>query len=98
MPTFITTLRFTAQGLQNIRETTKRAAAFKASAKKIGVKVQGAYWTLGRNDGLLIFDAPDEETATAAMLGLSAEGNVHTETARAYGAAEMDKMLVQLKT
>ena len=70
MATFISTIKFTEQGIQNIKDTCKRANAFKATAKKMGVKVQGIYWTLGRFDGLLLIDAPDEETATALMLDL----------------------------
>jgi len=41
MATFITTIKFTEQGIQNIRESPKRAAAFKSAAKKLGVKVTG---------------------------------------------------------
>ena len=61
MATFVTTLKFTPQGITNSHETTKRAAAFKAAAKKLGVKVTEQLWTLGRFDGLLVFEAPDEE-------------------------------------
>jgi uncharacterized protein with GYD domain len=97
MPAFIATIRFTDQGLANVKDTTKRAAAFKSAAKKLGVKVQEVYWTLGPFDGLLIFDAPDDATATAAMLQLGGSGNVHTQTARAYKASEMDDVLAKLK-
>jgi uncharacterized protein with GYD domain len=96
MATFITTTRFTQKGLQGIRETGKRSAAFKAAAKKLGVKVTGVYWTLGAFDSLIIFDAPDEETATAAMLSLAAEGNVTTTTARAFAAGEIEKIVGML--
>ena len=58
MATFITTIKFTQQGIKAIDETTKRAAALKASAKKMGVKVTDIYWTLGDHDGFLIFEAP----------------------------------------
>ncbi len=93
MATFITTLKFTQQGIKGIGDTTQRAAAFKAAAKKLGVKVTGTYWTLGDHDGVLIFEAPDDETATTALLHLGATGNVHTTTVRAFTAAEMDKIL-----
>jgi uncharacterized protein with GYD domain len=93
MATFIATIKFTQQGIQNIHESPKRAAAFKAAAKKMGVKVTDVYWTLGYFDGVLIFEAPDEDTATAAMLHLSLQGNVHTTTARAFGSTEMDKIV-----
>jgi uncharacterized protein with GYD domain len=93
MATFITTIKFSEKGLQAIHESPKRAAAFKSAAKKMGVKVRDIYWTLGYFDGVLIFEAPDDETATAAMLHLSSQGNVHTTTARAFGSTEMDKVV-----
>jgi uncharacterized protein with GYD domain len=93
MATFLTTIKFTAQGIKAISETTCRAAALKSAAKKLGAKVTATYWTLGAFDGLLIFEAPDDETATALMLRLAAIGNVQTTTSRAFTAAEMDKVL-----
>ena len=96
MPSFITTIKFTEKGLQEIRETGTRAAAFKAAAKKLGVKVTGTYWTLGAFDGVIIFESPDDETATAVMLSLSAQGNVTTTTARAFGMSEIEKVVTML--
>jgi len=93
MATFITTIKFTEKGIESIRATTKRAAAFKAAVKKMNVNVTGQYWTLGEFDGLLIFEAPNDEAATAAMLHLGSLDNVHTSTARAFVASEMDKVL-----
>jgi uncharacterized protein with GYD domain len=96
MATFITTIRFTEKGLDAIRDTSKRAAAFKSAARKMGVKTSQIYWTLGAFDGLIIFDAPDDETATAAMLYLSSQDFVHTNTVRAFDAAEIDKVVGML--
>jgi uncharacterized protein with GYD domain len=93
MATFITTLQFTAQGIKAVRDTCERATAFKGTARKLGVKVTGLYWTLGGFDGVLVCEAPDEETATAALLHLGSLGNIRTQTARAYDAAEMQKIL-----
>ena len=96
MATYISTFKFTEKGVQGIRNTTKRAAAFKAAAKKMGVKTTGVYWLLGRYDGLLIFEAPDDKTATAAMLYVASQGNVKTSTSRAFDAAEMEKVIAAL--
>lgn len=96
MATFITTVKFTPQGIKGVAETTKRAAALKAAAKKLGVKVKDIYWTLGEHDGFMIFEAPDDETATALPLHLGAMGNVQPTTCRAFTAAEMDKILAKL--
>ena len=93
MATFVATLRFTEQGTREVANTTKRAAALKGAAKKLGVKVNTVLWTLGAFDGLMVFEAADDETATALMLQLGALGNVHTTTTRAFTALEMDKIL-----
>ena len=96
MATFITTINFTQQGIKGIGETTKRAAALRAAGKKLGVKVTDIYWTLGEHDGVLIFEAPDDEAATSLLLHLGAAGNVHTSTCRAFTAPEMDKIIAKV--
>jgi uncharacterized protein with GYD domain len=93
MATFVTTIRFAEQGIKNVRDTTKRQVAFRAAAKKLGVKVTTFLWTLGSLDGVIVYEAPDDETATALMLQTSSLGNVVTQTMRAFSAAEMDKIL-----
>jgi uncharacterized protein with GYD domain len=93
MATYITAIKFTAQGITNVRDTCKRAEAFRAQALKLGGSVKEVYWTLGAFDGVLIFDVPDDNTATALMLHLGAQGFVQTQTARAFTASEMQKIL-----
>ena len=97
MATFITTVHFTERGIQAVRDTCERAAAFKAAARKLGVKVSGLYWTLGAFDGVIVLEAPDEGTATAALLHLGSLGNIRTQTALAYDPAEMQKVLGLLR-
>jgi uncharacterized protein with GYD domain len=96
MATFITTIKYTQQGIRAIDASTKRAAALKATAKKMGVKVTDIFWTLGDYDGLLILEAPNDETAASLLLHLGALGNVHTTTVRAFNAAEMDAILAKM--
>lgn len=93
MATYVATIRFTEQGMVDIQETCKRAAGIKATAKKIGAKVIDIYWTMGAFDGLIVFEAPGDETATALMLRISSAGNVQTQTARAFTSVEMEKIL-----
>jgi uncharacterized protein with GYD domain len=96
MATFITTVHFTEQGIKAVRDTCNRAAAFRAAAEKMGIKVTGIYWTLGAFDGVIVCEAPDEETATGALLHLGSLGNIRTQTVRAYDAAEMQTILGRL--
>jgi uncharacterized protein with GYD domain len=42
---------------------------------------------------VIVCEAPDEATATAALLHLGSLDNIRTQTARASNAAEMEKIL-----
>jgi uncharacterized protein with GYD domain len=93
MPTYVALINFTEQGVRNFRETRQRADNFRAMAGEAGVTVREVFWLLGRYDGLLLLDAPDEATVTGLMLALGALGNVRTDTLRAFDAAEMASIL-----
>ena len=66
MATYIALLHYTDQGIRNVKDTVKRAAAAKDVAAKMGVKLTELFWTLGQYDLALIAEAPDEETMTEA--------------------------------
>lgn len=97
MATFIALLNFTDQGIANIKDTTKRADAIAKAVQKSGTKVKDIYWTLGGYDGVLILDAPDDETAAAVLLGIGRLGNVSSETLRAFGRDEIPAILAKVK-
>jgi uncharacterized protein with GYD domain len=84
---------FTHQGITNVKDTTKRADAFKTAAKKAGCTVKESYWTQGQYDAVIILDAPDDAFATAVLMSLGKLGNVSTETLRAFTAAELGPIL-----
>jgi uncharacterized protein with GYD domain len=93
MATYIVLGQFTDQGIKNVKKTTERARAIKDLAKKCGVTVKEIYWTLGQQDTVTIVEAPDEESATAFLLSAAGQGNLRTQSLRAFSAAEMDKIL-----
>ena len=68
MPIYVTLLHYTERGVHHVKDTVKREEAFKTRAKKHGVTFKDAIWTLGAHDGVLVFEAPDDETATAVIL------------------------------
>jgi uncharacterized protein with GYD domain len=95
MPTYISLINWTEQGVKAFKDTTKRADAAKAAAKRIGGRLNDIYWTIGAYDLVAITEFPDDETATAFMLALSSEGNVRTETLRGYNATEIAAIIAK---
>jgi uncharacterized protein with GYD domain len=93
MATYIVLIQFTDQGIRGVKDSPKRAAAFKAAAKKAGVTVKAFYWTLGRYDMISILEAPNAEAVTVVGLSVGKLGNVRTETLQAFDRAAMDAIL-----
>ena len=97
MITYIGLLSFTDKGLHAIKDTTKRAAAAKETAKKTGVHMRDIFWTLGEYDVICVLEAEDEAALAAFSIATAQQGNVRTRTLRAFSASDMDKILAKVK-
>ena len=95
MASYILLGTFTEQGIRNIKDTTKRADAIRAAAKKSGISVSEMYWTLGRYDVAAIFDAPSAEAMTALALSIGALGNVRTQILPAFTEDEIGPIVAK---
>ena len=93
MPTYIALLKWTGQGIGSVKDSPSRLDAGRKAFKKIGVKIKDTYLTMGRYDLVCIIDAPDDESYASAMLSLGSQGNVQTETLRAFTEAEFRKIV-----
>ena len=56
MVTYVVLGSFTDQGARNVKDSPKRADAFKEMAKTFGVTVKEIVWTQGRYDIVTILD------------------------------------------
>ncbi len=96
MATYIVLIKFTDQGIRNVKQSPERAKAAIAAAEKLGIKVKDRYRTLGAYDGVLIVDAPDDETISAWALSRGSQGNTRTQTMRAFSTNEMNNILAKI--
>ena len=96
MATYISLSSFTGQGIRSVKESTRRADAVKEAAKKFGAQLTQIYWTLGQYDVVAVIEAPDDKSAAAFAMGVSAAGNVRSQTLRAFTREEMNAILGKL--
>lgn len=96
MPTYITLLSFTQQGIQKIKESPKRLDAAKKAYESMGAKVKDFYLVLGRYDIVLVAEAPNDETIAKVALALGSLGNVRSETLPAFTEGEYRKIIAAL--
>jgi len=93
MPTYIALLNWTQQGISRIEDSPSRLDAGRAAFKEMGVEIKDVYMTMGRFDHVCIIEAPDDETYATAMLSLASQGNVSTETLKAFNEDQYRRIL-----
>ncbi len=84
MPTYITLIKWTDQGIRNVKESPQRLDATRKAIEATGGKLVGFYLTMGRYDAVLISEAPSDEAVAALVLSAGSQGSVRTETMKAF--------------
>jgi uncharacterized protein with GYD domain len=96
MPTYIQLLKWTQQGITNVSASAGRLDAGREAFKKMGVELRAVYLTMGRYDIVCVIEAPDDETYAKATLALGSQGNVSTETLKAFSEDQYRKIIGSL--
>ena len=96
MPSYIMLGRYTQQGIESVKEAPGRIAGNKERAQAAGITIKDVYMTMGEYDQVVIFEAPSDEVAMGALVGLGMQGMVRSTTMRAFTLDEMGAILKQL--
>jgi uncharacterized protein with GYD domain len=84
MPTYISLINWTDQGIRDVKESPQRFDAFKKVLEDAGGKVIGFYLTMGRYDLVLITEGTSDEAAASLVLSTASRGAIRTETMKAF--------------
>jgi uncharacterized protein with GYD domain len=93
MATYILLATYTEQGIKTIKDTVKRSQGVSELAKKAGLTMKETYWVLGPYDVMAVFEAPSDEAMTAFALSVAQQGNIKTQTLRAFAEKDMAGIL-----
>jgi uncharacterized protein with GYD domain len=93
MPTYVAMLKWTPQGLQNLKQSPSRLDAARKSFESAGAKMKDFYMVTGHHDMIAIIDAPDDASLARALLTTAAQGSVTTETCRAFTENEYRQII-----
>ena len=96
MPTYVTLMNWTDQGVRTVRDTVDRRGQADELAQKHGATIEEVYWTVGPYDIVTVVRAPDDESVTAMLLELGSAGNLRTTTLRAYDRDQMSGIIQRL--
>ena len=93
MATYVLLTRFTPKGVENVRDSPNRTEDARAMVESVGGTWNDFFVTMGRYDGVVIADFPDDATAALAALTLASSANVTTETLRAFTLDEFRQLV-----
>jgi uncharacterized protein with GYD domain len=96
MPTYITLVKWTQKGVQDVKESPNRLDAAKKVFRAAGGELKQFFLVSGQYDMIVISEAPDDETIARISLTLGSGGSIRTETVRAYTEAEYRNVIATL--
>lgn len=96
MPTYMTLVHYTQQGIESIKDSPARLDTAKALYRSLGGEIKSFYLAMGKYDVIFISEAPDDETATKLVLTIGSTGAIRTETLRIFTEEEYRKLISEL--
>jgi uncharacterized protein with GYD domain len=93
MPTYLSLLSWTQDGVKKVKESPSRLEAGKKAFQAAGAKIISAHSLMGRYDMAILSEAPDDLTLARLALSLASLGNVRTETMRAFTEDEYRQII-----
>ena len=96
MATYVTLMRFTEQGIRNIKESPAHLEAAKKLFQSAGAEIKSFYLALGNYDAVVVTEGPSDEVAARLALSIGVMGNVRTDTMRVFNESEYRKLISAL--
>ena len=96
MSNYVILVRFTDQGIQNIKDGPARLDAARKSYEAVGAKIKDFYLTMGAYDAVAIIEAPDDQTMAKLSLEVGSKGTSRSETLRAFSEDEFRSIVAAL--
>jgi uncharacterized protein with GYD domain len=96
MPTYITLLKWTPQGLQNVKQSPSRVDAARKAFQVVGVTMKSFFMVTGRYDMVAVVEAPDDAALAKALLATTSMGSITSETCRAFSEDEYRQIIAGL--
>ena len=96
MATYILLVRWTQQGIGNIKKSPARLDEAKQAFQAMGAELKEFYLVTGQYDMVVVAEAPDDETIAKLILSVGSRGAVRTETLRAFTEEQYREIIAAL--
>jgi uncharacterized protein with GYD domain len=93
MPKYLLKVSYTSEGVQGVMKEggTGRRDTIAALASGLGGTIESFYFAFGEDDVIVIAEFPDDKTAAAVSLTVSASGAASVDTVKLLTPEEVDE-------
>ncbi|GGG18330.1 GYD domain-containing protein [Caldovatus sediminis] len=84
MAHYVMLLNWTDQGMRAVSESPRRLDAARKALEEMGGRIGSVLMTMGQYDLVLLYEAPDDAVAARFTLMLGQQGNVRTQSLKAF--------------
>ncbi len=96
MPNYINLVRFTEDGIRNIKDSPKRLDATREYLQSLGGKITGYFLTMGCYDVIVTLEYPNDEAAMISKLKMESMGSVRIDILRVFPEDEYRQIIEQV--
>ncbi len=96
MPIYVVLANWTDQGIRTVKESPQRLDATRKAIEAAGGKLLAFYLTMGKYDEVLIVEGPSDAVAATMALSSGSQGNIRTETLKAFPEAEYRQIIANI--
>lgn len=93
MPTYVSLVEYTQQGIEDIEASPARLEEAKELTESLGGELTDFFLTFGEYDIVTVSEFPDDQTAARFVLSVARGGAVSTETLKAFPEDEYREII-----
>ena len=97
MTTYVMLIKWTEQGMRQVKDSPKRLDSAKTALKEMGGEFKSFFMTMRDYDLIGVYEAPDDAVAARFTLILGMLGNVRTTTLKAFPEAAYREIINSLR-
>ena len=88
MPSYLSLINWTEQGIANVKDSPERLDAAKQAIEAAGGRMIFFYMTMGEYDIASLIEVPNDEAAASVLLALGSHGSIRSKTMRVFTEEE----------
>ena len=92
MPSYVLLLKYTDEGMRNIKYLPQHVNAFRQAIEAAGGHLPHVYLTMGQYDLVALIEAPTDQVCASIVLALCSVGNVRSTTLKAFTEEELPEL------